>query len=319
MSQNTDEGEGRTTWCRHSVVFARLCDSDKIREVYVICTLFTFTLRGYPLQWLITLPNKSIHSFGHFVIELVDAFHHFDHQALNIEILKLQKAPDESVEKFHIRFLNLAFCFPEDEIDWEFLDGRFKYLLHISENLQILKLFEPLPAYLGVRFFKSKMDKVTVTSDCPSSSHQTALSPQCEVGEGARTSVDLSHPPTPLGLNICIDLACKTICCHVDLFHQPLSLRSVDPLNCTVLCSPIPESTLVVHEDRVIDRVDIAQPTCVVIHHECVRESEEELVGKDDLLLFVPHPLYLEISCDYATFDFPCESPSLDVSTSDHS
>jgi len=55
------------------------------------------------------MPDKSIHSFNHFFIEIVNAFHHFDRKALNKEIMKLQKVPDESIEQFHVRFLNLSF------------------------------------------------------------------------------------------------------------------------------------------------------------------------------------------------------------------
>jgi len=53
----------------------------------------------------------------------------------------------------------------EDEISWKFLHERFQYLLHIYENPHVLESFEPLPAYLGVRVAKPKMDKVIVTSD----------------------------------------------------------------------------------------------------------------------------------------------------------
>lgn len=103
------------------------------------CALFTHTLRGNPLLWCATLPEKSFHSLTQLIVEIDDAFHHFDHQALNKEILELRKAPDESIEQFHTRFCNLAHRFPEDEIDWEFFDGKFKYLLYISKNIQFLK------------------------------------------------------------------------------------------------------------------------------------------------------------------------------------
>jgi len=51
------------------------------------------------------------------IVEIDRSFHHFDHQALNKEILKLRKVPDEFVEQFYTRFCNLAYLFPEDEID----------------------------------------------------------------------------------------------------------------------------------------------------------------------------------------------------------
>lgn len=48
-------------------------------------------------------------------------------------------------------------------------------------------------------------------------------------------------------------------------------------------------------------------------------ESEEKPLVKDDSLPSVPHLLYPDIPCDSATFDFPCEISSLNVSTFDHS
>lgn len=128
------------------------------------------------------------------------------------------------------------------------------------------------------------------------------------MGEHAHTSFELSHLPTPLALDICIDLACKPTGRHVDLLPQPLSPRFVDPLNCTMLCSSILDSTLVVNEDQVVDRVGVVQPTCTIILDKCVRESKEESIGKDESLPPMPHLLYPDIHCDYAIVDFPCEN-----------
>ena len=86
------------------------------------------------MHWCSMLPKKSIHSHACLVAEIDHDFNHFDHKALNKEILKLQKAPNEFVEQFHTCFYNLAYRFPEDDIDWKFLDGRFEYLLYIFEN-----------------------------------------------------------------------------------------------------------------------------------------------------------------------------------------
>lgn len=77
------------------------------------------------------------------------------------------------------------------------------------------------------------------------------------MGEGASPSVELSHHPIPHALDLCANLACKAVGCHMDLFPQPLSLRFVDPLDCTMLCCPIPDSTLIVHGDQVVDEVHI--------------------------------------------------------------
>jgi len=42
--------------------------------------------------------KKSIHSITHLVVEIDCAFNHFNYKALNKEIMKLRKAPDESIE-----------------------------------------------------------------------------------------------------------------------------------------------------------------------------------------------------------------------------
>lgn len=81
------------------------------------------------------------------------------------------------------------------------------------------------------------------------------------MGEGARTSIKLSHPPTPPALNVCVDLACKPIGCHVDSFPQPPSPHSIDLPDCSVLCSLILGSTSCVHEDQVVNEVGVVEPT----------------------------------------------------------
>ena len=69
----------------------------------------------------------------------------------------------------------------------------------------------------------------------------------------------------------------------MNLFPQPLSPHSVDPPDCTMLCSPILDYTLIVHEDQVVNRVGIEKQTCNIIYDEYVWEYEEELAVKDDL------------------------------------
>lgn len=160
---------------------------------------------------------------------------------------------------------------------------------------------------------------VTVTSDFPPSPHQTTSPPQSDVGEHAHTSVQLSHPPTPLDLDICADLACKNVGCHLDLFPQPPSPCSIHSPDCTILCSYVPDSTCILNEDQAFDGVDVVQPTCDVFHDECVWEYEHETVVKDDLPLSTPPPLFPDISGDSSISNFPCINSSTDVSTSDHS
>lgn len=109
----------------------------------------------------------------------------------------------------------------------------FSIFFHLSLNPHILESFKPTPTYLSIRAAKFKADMVSIKSDCSSSSHQKSLAPQCEVGEGAHLSIDLSHLPTLATLDLCANLADKIVGCHVDLFPQPPSQRFVDPPDCT--------------------------------------------------------------------------------------
>jgi len=73
------------------------------------------------------------------------------------------------------------------------------------------------------------------------------------------------------------------------------------------------------NEDQVVDEVGVVQPTCAIIHDECMQESKEEPAVKDDSLLVAPHPLYPDIPCDSSIADFPRENSFPDASTSYHS
>ena len=85
------------------------------------------------------------------------------------------------------------------------------------------------------------------------------------------------------------------------------------------MCSSIPSSTRVVNEDQVVDEFGNVKPTCAIMHDECVQESKEEPVVKDDSLPSTPHPLYPDIPCDSATSDSPCENSFPNASTSNRS
>lgn len=145
---------------------------------------------------------------------------------------------------------------------------RFEYFLTKSINPKKKLKLKPRSTYFGDEVVQSRMDTVIVTSDCPSSSHQTTPPPQSDVGEHAHTSVQLSHPPNITSLNFHIDLVTNPMGCHMHVLPQPLSLCYANPPYHTVLCFSILNSTPVVSEDQAIDGVSVAQPTCVVIHEE---------------------------------------------------
>lgn len=148
--------------------------------------------------------------------ELFCAFFFYDRKALNHKILKLWKAPNESIVQFYDLFCHYYFEFPKYEVDWKFLTERFQYLVHISENPHELESFKPLPTYLGVRAFKSKMNKVAIPSDPPSPCHKTSLALWYKVGEVSNLLVELSpSPPTPPALDFCVELDYKLNGCQV--------------------------------------------------------------------------------------------------------
>jgi len=121
------------------------------------------------------------------------------------------------------------------------------------------------------------MDEVTVTSDYLSYSHKINLALQYEEGEGARTFVKWSHPPTTPTLDIFTFLAWNPAGCHVDSFPQPLSSCSIDPPDCTILHSFVSNSTLVVNEDQVVNRLCVVHPTCTIFHDERVQNMKKNL------------------------------------------
>ena len=49
--------------------------------------------------------------------ELGCVFIFYEYKSLNRKILKLRKAPEESIEHFYDRFHHYYFEFPEDEVD----------------------------------------------------------------------------------------------------------------------------------------------------------------------------------------------------------
>jgi len=101
---------------------------------------------------------------------------------------------------------------------------------------------------------------------------------------------------------------------------QPPSLYSDDPLDDTIFCSSITDSTLVVNEDQAIDGVGVAQPTCVAIHEEYDWELEHQhSVNDDSLLPELPPPLFPNIFGELSIHDFACVSPSMDAPIVNHS
>lgn len=163
------------------------------------------------------------------------------------------------------------------------------------------------------------MDTVDVTSDCPSSSHQTNPPLQSDVRENAHMPIQLSHFPNITSLNFHIDLVAKPMGRHMHVLPQPPSLCYADPLECIVLCSSIVDSTPIMSEDQAIDRVGVAQTTCFVIHKEYGWEPEHQPTTKDDLLLSMPPPFFPNIFGDSSIPNFACVYLYTDAPIVDHS
>lgn len=99
---------------------------------------------------------------------------------------------------------------------------------------------------------------------------------------------------------------------------QPPSSHSSAPPNDFVSCSSIPNSSLVVNEEQPIDRVGVAQPTCIFIHEEYEWELEHRQSAKDDSLLSEPPLFFLNISGESSIHDFACVPSSTEAPIIDH-
>ena len=139
LSRDTYDGEGEVALCSHGFSFMGFHERNEVLKNDIAYLLFAFTLRGHALQWCVTLHIASIHSYDQMIRELSHSFYHYDRKELNKKVLQLRKEPDESLFQFWVRFHNLAFQIPKDEIDWKFINERFQYLLHISENPHIIE------------------------------------------------------------------------------------------------------------------------------------------------------------------------------------
>lgn len=90
-------------------------------------------------------------------------------------------------------------------------------------------------------------------------------------------------------------------------------MHSGVPPDDVVLCSSIPDSSLVVNEEQPTDGVGVAQTTCAIIHEECEWDLEEKISAKDDCLPSEPPPYFPSIIGEPAIHDSACVSSSIDA------
>jgi len=102
-------------------------------------------------------------------------------------------------------------------------------------------------------------------------------------------------------------------------FLRPPSSHSGVPPNDVVLCSSIPDSSLVVNKEQPTDEVGVAQPTCVVIHEEYEWDLEHQHSKKDDSLPSEPPPFLPSFFGEPTIHNFVCVSSSTDAPIVDHS
>jgi len=260
-----------------------------------------------------------VHSLDQFCDLIESTFHHFDPEPLNKKLIQQWKAPHESPMEFWYCFRVLQFQAPKSQMKFQCLMDKFDY--YLTKFVNPKRKFKPKPhsTYFGDGATQSQTNMVIVTSDCPSSPHQTAPPLQNDVGEQAHTYVQLSHPSNITSLNFHADLVAKPIGSHMHVLPQPPSWCSADPPNCIVLCSSIMDSTFIMNEDQVINRVGVAQPTCAIIHEEFDWEIEHQTSAKDDSLVSEPPPFFPNIFGDPAIHDFACASSFMDALIIDHS
>lgn len=148
----------------------------------------------------------------------------------------------------------------------------------------------------------------TISMDCPPPSHSTVPPSLGDVEDHVGTFVHPSHPTNITPLNFRAELVVIPSNSHMHYFLRPPSSQSGVPPDDVVLCSFIPDSSLVVNEAQPTDRVGVTQPTCVVIYEEYEWEFEHQHSVKDDSLPFQPSPFFPSFFGEPAIHDFACVS-----------
>lgn len=107
--------------------------------------------------------------------------------------------------------------------------------------------------------------------------------------------------------------------CHKHLLPQPRSLHFVNPLDCTVMCSSILDSILIVNKDQAIDEL--------MLHNQPALSFTKSMTKRLSMNPWWSITSFcLRLLCFFLTSlviffisDYPCVNPSMDASTSSHS
>ena len=91
--------------------------------------------------------------------------------------------------------------------------------------------------------------------------HSTFPPSPSDVEDHVFTSINSSRPPNITPINFSTELVVSPSSSHMHSFLRPPSSHLGVPLDDVVLCSSIPDSSLVVNEEHPTDGVGAAQPT----------------------------------------------------------
>jgi len=208
--------------------------------------LLAFTLRESPLHWVLSLPSHTVHSFERDLIE--DTFYHFDPDHLGWKLLQQRRALHESAIDFWQRFHDLLFRALMSQMNFTYLWDRFKYCLEKSARPKRKLDVKHCSTFIDGTT-QSHVGAGTVSTDCPPPSHSIVPPSPNDVEDHVCTPVHPSHSPNITPLHFRADLVVSRSSSHVRSFLQPLSSHSGVPPDDVVLCSSIPDSSLVVNEE----------------------------------------------------------------------
>ena len=115
---------------------------------------------------------------------------------------------------------------------------------------------------------QSHVQSGTVSTECLPPSHSVVPPSPSDIEDHVHTFVHPSHPPNITPLKFRSELVVSPSSYHMHSFLLLSSSHSGVPMEDVVLCSSIPDSSLVVNEEQPTDGVGVAQPTCIVIHEK---------------------------------------------------
>lgn len=128
------DGQGTTTILDYIIEFIQFCFSSGVYFEEILARLSSLTLDGHAKQWCYSLPTTYSSYFKHLVNGLCHVFYKYEYQDNLNEIDQLRMESNESLEHFTNRFLHLCYEFPDEDVDWQFLDEKLCFLVRMSRK-----------------------------------------------------------------------------------------------------------------------------------------------------------------------------------------